>query len=535
VTSTTDRSAGVAFHGEPSIQRTGGLARDGRYLEVAIAGAFALAVLLLHPVGAMFARPYWLDEAWVADLARAPLSRQMTLSSSTSIGWVLLLRLVPGHAAQRYRAVPLAFSAATGSLAYVLVRRLNWRSTFEARWAGVACGAAVVLAPVSLLPSDLKQYSADAAISLLLLLLCSRTERDDKRRSLIEFGAATVLATPFSTVAMFVAVAAFAGLLGSAAIRENWRRVRDVLMCGAASGALILTYFAAVVLPHDNQALREFWHAQYLTGSPVHMISVAWHRILNLQSSVGVPPLVMVFFFAFALGVLCLRGHVAIAISAVVLWAEMFLLGAASRYPFLDIRTSTFLLTVSVLVACVGFTWFVFSIVRRRRALIVVAVLASVASLVFVVRHDIRNYRFSYEDTRGQARYVAAHRQAHDVVVVNEGDNWGFAYYWPGQERKSYVLNSAVTTGFVMRIEGINAYYVPSRRASDVLSTMRSAVSAWRALGGDGRIWVARSHAPRAEGKAWSEAFSALNLQPVAVTSSPEPLIVVDPRGPLHP
>ena len=51
--------------------------------------------------------PYWLDEAWVVDSVRAPLSLVPRLAATTPLGWILLLRLVPHGGLGRQRLVPL--------------------------------------------------------------------------------------------------------------------------------------------------------------------------------------------------------------------------------------------------------------------------------------------------------------------------------------------------------------------------------------------------------------------------------------------
>ncbi|MCW2930204.1 MAG: hypothetical protein JWM19_1166 [Actinomycetia bacterium] len=70
-----------------------------------------LSVVFVTNVPYQLRQPYWLDEAWVADSVRAPLSQVPRLASSTPLGWTLLLRLVPFGGPERQRLVPLAFYA----------------------------------------------------------------------------------------------------------------------------------------------------------------------------------------------------------------------------------------------------------------------------------------------------------------------------------------------------------------------------------------------------------------------------------------
>ena len=72
-------------------------------------GLVGLAVAIRDP-RYVLTRSFWLDEGWVVDSVRAPLHQLELLTSSTPIGWTLLLRLVPpemeGRAAATARLVP---------------------------------------------------------------------------------------------------------------------------------------------------------------------------------------------------------------------------------------------------------------------------------------------------------------------------------------------------------------------------------------------------------------------------------------------
>src|SRR4029450_6025129 len=83
-------------------------------------GLTVLAVAIRDP-RYLLTRSFWLDEGWVVDSVRAPLHQLELLTSSTPIGWTLLLRLVPpGGGPERYRMLPLAFAALTALAAWRL-------------------------------------------------------------------------------------------------------------------------------------------------------------------------------------------------------------------------------------------------------------------------------------------------------------------------------------------------------------------------------------------------------------------------------
>ena len=100
---------------------------------VAVAALGCLAVLLRRP-GYLLSHSFWLDEAWVVDSVRAPFAQLGLMTSSTPIGWTVLLRLVPRiDSPERSRLLPLAFAVAAVAPAWLLGRRLagdrrDWRA-----------------------------------------------------------------------------------------------------------------------------------------------------------------------------------------------------------------------------------------------------------------------------------------------------------------------------------------------------------------------------------------------------------------------
>jgi hypothetical protein len=286
----------------------------------------------------------------------------------------------------------------------------------------------------------------------------------------------------------------------------------------------------AFVLPTDNPNLRDYWRGFYLTGSPLHIVTTAFGRIGKLELNLFVPAPIVFALFVYGLVLLAFRRHIAVAVAAVVLWIEMFALGVAKRYPFLNVRTSHFLLVVSLVIAVIGFVGIARAAVRHKGHLLVIIMVAFVAFLGVAGPRQIGTFSIRYEDPRTQARFVAANRRADDVVVVSFSANWGFTYYWPGPERKRYIRSPLVASAFIARVDNINALFLDSRSSEGILEAMSAALEHWRSLGATGRIWVVRSHTSKKNHRRWDATFRALDLTPVTVTGGPEPLVYVDPN-----
>src|SRR5262245_41277538 len=193
------------------------------WADVGICGLLGVAVLVLHPLSYVLQHPYWLDEAWVAAASRAPMSQVRWVSSSTPLGWLLLVRAVPGSRGEQLRVVPLVFSVGVVIVAYVLARSLRWPSIMLARIAGVTAAAIVLFAPTSLHRNDLKQYTADGFFALVIVALALRVDARRDRRAVMQLAIVCVIAVLFSSTSAFVSVAVFAGLAVTTATSRSGR------------------------------------------------------------------------------------------------------------------------------------------------------------------------------------------------------------------------------------------------------------------------------------------------------------------------
>ena len=153
--------------------------------EVPLVGALAALVFVAHDVPWVLHQPFWLDESWVACAlsTRFPLADVPGRTSTTPVGFTLLLRAVTFGGEQRYRLLPLAFSGGSVIAAYCLARLLDWRDRRYAVLAGLLAGGAALLVPAALYRNDLKQYTAEAFVALAVLALTAGAEREWSQRA----------------------------------------------------------------------------------------------------------------------------------------------------------------------------------------------------------------------------------------------------------------------------------------------------------------------------------------------------------------
>jgi hypothetical protein len=213
--------------------------------EHAVVLALGLLVLVVHDVGYMLSQSFWTDEAWVAVTTRFPLSQLLATTNSTPIGWSVLLRGVTEPATQTSRLLPLAFAGGAVIIAYWFARRLGWRWTPASVAAGLTAAIGVLLVPAMLHRNDLKQYTADACLSLLVLALTSRLERAWSRRGLAALSVAVCGGMLFSDAAAFVGIAAFGAVCAVELARRRWRRLAEAVVIGLGTAVVVLGLYLA--------------------------------------------------------------------------------------------------------------------------------------------------------------------------------------------------------------------------------------------------------------------------------------------------
>ena len=475
-------------------------------VESAVVLVVAALVAVVHDVGYLLRQPYWIDEAWVASVARFPLHDLPRLTSSTPIGWSAIVFVVPPGSNELGRLVPLAFAGGTVAVAYWFARRLGWQRTDVAVGAALLAAFAMLLLPALLIRNDLKQYTADAFFALLALATLSRLERAWTRRSLGWLSVTVCGGMLFSHTTAFVGVACFLALVVVQLARRAWRRLAEATIAGVATALLMAAVYEAADARNVVPSLTDYWRGYYLpldTG-----VSASWRyltlRLGQLEPYFGLGTIWLALPLVVAgLITIARLGRVATAMAVILLWPEMAAVSVVKRYPFLDLRTSTFLIAVTTAVAAVGVAG-VCALVRRYwrgTIAVAVAVLAAVPFAVHSTR-DMRSHTIPFEDARDQARYAASHARPDDVILVNSASNRAFVFYAP--------FGGAQLTPDAYEAIGYLGYYpdrpriVMARTSSyqAVSVALNDAVGLARQARG-ARIWLVRSHESAIEAQAW--------------------------------
>jgi hypothetical protein len=426
--------------------------------------------------------------------------------------------LVTVRGEQTGRLLPLAFAGAAVVIAYWLGRGLGWRRPGASPAAGVLAAVAVLLLPAMLVRDDLKQYTADACAALLTLAMISRLERQWSRGALGALAATVVVGMLFSDAAAFAGAAAFVSICAVELARRSWRRLAEAAVTGAITAVLMAGIYEGFYARGVVPGLTAYWNGFYLpVAKGLHAdITFLGSRFGAVGGYFGLGPAwLAVPLVAAGLVTIFRLGRPAVAVAVVVLWPEMLGLSAAQKYPFLDLRTATFLFAITAVVAAIGVAG-VCTLLwpRQRGALSAGLAVVAVAAFVVGAQPYVRSQLIPPEDIRDQARYVLAHARPGDVILVNMHSSWSFAYYWPRGD-PSRQADSVVLQGYVAYFQGQPDIVVARNR--DVAGIQAALALAQAREGSCGRIWLVRSHMVPSEVAAWSAAVRGDRLLAIPV------------------
>lgn len=499
--------------------------REEGIVDACLAAAVGLSVLLVHDVPYLLHQSFWVDEGWVADSVRARIGLTPSLASSTPLAWTYLLRLVPFGGPERLRLVPLAFAMLAAAAGYLFGREL--RLTRFAT--GILTGAAVLLSPAMLVRDDLKQYTAEALACLVLWVLVARVENEWNIRRLVAIAATASLGMLFAETAIVVGVAAMSCLALECLVKREYRRLGQVAAAAAGMLAVGLAIYEVLVRPQITRNLVAYWDPYYMpTRSASAAVSFLHLRLDQLAPYMGFRYLLLDAVLALAgIAALIRLRRYALAAMFPVTVTIVILASAARKYPFGDLRTSTFwLVLVPVLMAvAVAAAGRLATTIDRRAALIVTAI----ALLVWVPATDayIRSHKIPVEDVHSEVLYLDAHYRRGDVIIVSYGASFGFAYYYPAQP--SFPMGDG-PDGHVVSYPSLPRMVVLTGRTavdiSNALDAARAKIAAEPA-GTHGRILIVRAHQTRTEVQAWRLDLAGDNVRAIHV--GPDPILLYQP------
>jgi hypothetical protein len=510
---------------------------------VVLAVALAASVVAVHDVAYILGHPFWFDESWVADSIRAPLHALPLVTGSSPIGWTALLRLVPGAGdSQRARLIPLAFCALACVAAYLLGHELRLSRYFT----GLLMGTAVLLSPAMLGQNELKQYSAAAFASVMVLALAARLENEWSRRRLLTLVLFVVVGFLFAATVVFVAVAVFVGLSVEVALRRDIRRALELAAAGIGGAVLCGVFYLLTVKPNVVPGLKAAWVEFYLPRDQglsglMHALHVRAEEMAPLTGFANLRLLTVLVLAATVL--LAIDGRWAIALALPVTIVINIAASLMRAYPFGNARLSAYWLVLVPMVIAVIPAYLIRWVARRGSGWNWAAGLATVGACLLIwvpltARHaNAKN--IPDEGVGYQVAYLTAHFRPGDVVIVNEMASFGFAFYdhhahphYTRQWTLASGLAGGAQNGFLPVYPQDPWVIQMTMQVPDAVQSALSQATSEIAAGPDGpvgRIWIVRTDVSPAEGQAWSQDLAGQDVRMEG--KGRQPVLLVVPPG----
>lgn len=450
---------------DPDQQLASDVAVDARRLD-ARAVVVAVAVVTLYAAWRRAAdldpASLWLDDAWVAVLARAPsLGDLLANTSSTPPLFALLVaacvRLVPDPEVGA-QLVAFVAGVALVPLTAFAAGRLSGRAV-------VAIAAAILLAadPLAVTYSArVKQYSTDGVVAVLHLLALEHARTSRAPRVAWTWAGLGVVGVLLSTVSLFVLVS-FVGAWAVSTWRADPSRRRHVAaVVGAVAVASALLVFV-VLGPSSNVALHVWWRDHFLPTTSLGAFSSAlWRAVASwvaepLHVDAGGPLAVVGLALALT-GVWTLRraGRAVVALGLGLLVALLVLASAADRFPLGTGRVELFLTPLVIVTLACALP--ALDLVRApvwRRAWPPAAVV-----ILLLTVHGPRVAQYPQQVSAPLVAALAPALRPDDALVVNVHGLFALCYYGPWPVRLT--PDERLGTGYVPTPAGTDLRVVMS-------------------------------------------------------------------------
>lgn len=405
-------------------------------------------------------RSLWIDEAMlslsIVDRSFFQLLKPLDYEQGAPVGFLLVEKLMTvlfGNNEFALRLFPLAAGALSLFLFYSVVNRC-----FNARIALVGLCLIAFSKPMIYYSSELKQYSVDAMVTLLVLLSTLRYVQSGRSmRGLALLAITGMVGMFFSHPAVFVLAGVGLVLLIESVIASEWKTMRSIaLCCGIWTFIFIFNYFLFLKTLHSYTDLLSFHQKSFLPFPPWSLSDFSCYKDAFLESIPFGVPLRKMAAVVFLLGCVSLfrtRKRWLGIIVFPILYAAVA--SMTEKYPFV-LR----LLLFSVPLLSIGVAFGVEQLLNRSRKFwkavgIAIVILLIVPAMGKSLRDILR--RTEKEEIKPILTYVISRSQPQDTYYVYYAAQYAFAFYTQYSGR--YELKEGdVITGIKSRNDPLKYY-----------------------------------------------------------------------------
>ena len=416
--------------------------------------------VILRLVQYLLNRSLWLDEAQLAlNLAHrsyAGLLKPLDYHQGAPVGFLLLEKVALrslGGSEYALRLLPLV----AGLLSLFLFYKVA-KESIRPNAVPIAMGLFAISPPLIYYSSEVKQYSTDVAVVLVIYSIALVGKPSEWSASrLVALGVVGAAAIWISHPSVFVL-----GGIGAAAVsvflaRRQWDRLaRFSLLACMWLTSLGISYFIFLRGLTRDRELLDYWADNFMPLPPKSMSDLKWFVdsfFGFFGQTVGLQ-LVGLAALTFVTGAVYMYSRDRMKMSFLFLPALLTLVASSLRkYPFGG-RLALFLVPAALLVIAEGAKQI--QIVTSRNAAVVGYTLIALLFLdpsMYVIHHFTKPYSLVPrtgimlpEEIKPIMAYVRAHEHKGDVVYLNTGSQPAYQYYDElyGIRENSLVLGTAV-------------------------------------------------------------------------------------------
>lgn len=393
---------------------------------------------------------FWNDEAWVAVSTRVDgLSQYLLAIATTPPLWtvqLLALSWAP-HPELSLRLVPFAWSVAGMWLAWRLGGRLAGHPL-----GGVLAVALVAVDPASIQwAKQLKQYSAEAAMTLAALTLAFDVATDGRRLWLLV--ALLSVGVALANTLLFAAPPIFLALGIGALARRDVAAFRRLIVAGLVVGVVQGAWYLVAIRSWLTPLVVEYFDSAYLPPADLATTLALLRRGFEFVLVPGLGPFALWIVGGALILLLATPRTRVLALALTLLCLEFVVLARIRIVPLGVVRTSLYL-TTPLLVACGGAVALAVVNAWTQRALRPVAVAGLALLVVLVLRGRPWTTMMTPErpeDLGPLIQRVEAERMPGDVVLMYRRSRFVWSYY----QARTPILEPAdsTTVGFEPRID----------------------------------------------------------------------------------
>ncbi|MCK6630318.1 MAG: glycosyltransferase family 39 protein [Anaerolineae bacterium] len=440
--------------------------------------------IILRLVYYLADRSLWLDEARLAlnivNRSFAQLLQPLDYVQGAPIGFLMVEKLVVQLFGNNEYALRL-FPFLCGLISLVLFYRLAIQS-FDTKVVLLALSLFVFSRYLIEYSAEVKQYSSDVAVALLLYLMTINMPSEKLTlRPALFLGVVGAIALWFSHPALFILAGMGIMLILPCLIRGDWVRVGSLFVVFLLWGiSFALLYFVSLQDLGRNEALLDYWAGSFMPLPPTSFSDITWfiNTFFGIFENPGGLPLTGLAAFTFLLGGLAFwreKKEQFFILSLPILLA--LLASGLQGYPFKG-RLLLFAVPMMLLFIAAGIKQ-ILSQTQNRAVMIgfILIGLLFIHPLLFTVRNLVNMP--GKEEIKPVMSYVKTHQQAEDILYLYYGAAEAFKYYQQqyGYQDGDYLVGAYSREDWAKYAQELDQ------------------------LQGQRRVWILFSHSDDVEGK----------------------------------